>query len=765
MEIMEVYNQIQDPLKDPNTIMKLLEIYSSGKNFYSGLVKTVDKEHDKGDYYRIDSDKFYSMLFNKWKNSIVNLTREEFEVLYKKGHFGIDFIKLRSYLKNIPDVSTRKEADEIFYGKKNDEELEIAMDKYRWSAFGEGSGSWTHVCSRYLTAKKDKYPNVEHRLYLNTESLDTYKLTYLFVQKCDKYHLPFYFKYDIYGNRDDTMVIYSSTENLTKYIDILQEIKKENPELVSRMKTPPLLTGKIDGWIGYGSEPAKTPDGATHSFNEIRSEVIRQAIDSVTRKWLMNNRYKMLSYRGQTFSLQDYLALKSTENLLVYLEKDYRWVENRLKKQCQREGKTFNEQNVINEVGYTLQDISSSNIKQSIFNVLKRNFENDITVLCNQGRFINIPDIKFSIRNGKFFSFTRSDLYHNIQKEIPLIAKNDSNYISNVRNQIILNGKQKGIDTDKFCFDISAKSKMQDYSNKIAIQRKEEQKKLSSATTNNIDINNVNVATICDLINPVLMTKKMKLPNGVEVSAYQYIQEAVYFQLPKNGIVILENGTVLPVKQFIEENIMFECQEKYNGDLWKYIATKTRNNLGVISIEVDGEKKEINPVNIVKYINPTLLNRKVKLPNGVEISAYQYIQEIYAPHIPTSGMVTLIDNSEISVQQFIEKNLFEEGQTKYNGDIGQILYRTTRNNNGTINANPKEFKEKLEELKKQTLKASIEEKTEKENLKKSSSDLGNPIIQKEVTTNSGEKKVIYISNQYPRIIESVDYTDRFNGKK
>ena len=39
------------------------------------------------------------------------------------------------------------------------------------------------------------------------------------VELCDEHHLPYYFKFDQFANRDDTIVIYSSTENLTKYVE------------------------------------------------------------------------------------------------------------------------------------------------------------------------------------------------------------------------------------------------------------------------------------------------------------------------------------------------------------------------------------------------------------------------------------------------------------------------------------------------------------------------------------------------------------------
>lgn len=338
MELMELYNYVQNPIDNPQVIEKLINAYANSSKgfggFYGQLTKTVEKVHNKGQYYVEDTDRFYSMMFNKWKNSIVAMTKDEFIELYKRGSYGQDFIKMRNYLRNVPDVSTMKEANDIFFSSKNDKELEDALEKYRWTALGGESG-WVHVCSRYVTAKKDQYPNVEHRLYLDTESLDTYKMITHLVEKCDEHHLPYYFKFDQYANRDDTIVIYSSTENLTKFVEILQEIKREHPELVSRAKEPPVLSGQIDGWIGYGSEPSKTPDGKNHSFNEVRSNAIEPAIAQTTKKWIMDHRSMQITYQDQKVNFQDYIAMKSTESLIADLERRFTYYEENDKKAAQ----------------------------------------------------------------------------------------------------------------------------------------------------------------------------------------------------------------------------------------------------------------------------------------------------------------------------------------------------------------------------------------------------------------------------------------------
>ena len=714
MELMELYNQIHNPIDDISVIEKLINAYANNSKgfggYYGQLTKTVQKEHNKGQYYREDADRFYAMLFNKWKNSIVAMTRDEFVELYKQGSYGQDFIKMRNYLKNIPDVSTMKEADEIFYGSKGDKELEDALEKYSWKSFGGGSG-WIHVCSRYLTAKKDQYPNVEHRLYLDTESLDTYKMTTYLVEKCDEHNLPYYFKFDQYADRDDTIVIYSSTENLTKYVEILQEIKREHPELVSRAKEPPVLTGKIDGWIGYGSEPAKTPDGQRHSFNEIRAKVLESSIGKVTKQWIMNHRNQQITYQGQKMLFQEYIAMKSTEKLIADLERRYLSYEENDKKVAQRNGTKYNPTTVNDRLGYTLQDVRSPQFKQNIYRVLRDKMISSLPQVCN-GSYKDMDAINMNARNGKQITFSGYDLETIIQQLSVNISKNDPNFISSVQAEIKNNAKQYGIDSEKFCFDTKARETMRTMTAQREAQKQQQARQVETkikqpqndkaVSTKSIDMNSLNVQTLPEIINPSLMERKMKLPNGAEISARQYIQEIVCPQLPKNGIVILDNGAVLPVKQFIEEGVMFECQEKYNGDFPRYMAERTRNNLGVVSIENGDEKYEINPVEITEFINPTLLEKKVKLPNGVEISARQYIQEVYAPHIPANGRVTLSNGVDISVKQYIEEELLWKDQEKYNGDISQILYNATRNNTGTINADPQQLQQTLIEMRNQT---------------------------------------------------------------
>lgn len=489
MELKELYSQIKNPIDDVETIKKLISIYSEKSTglggFYGHLTKTIKKEYT-GKYYQNDADVFYSMMFNKWKNSILAMSKDEFIELYKRGSYGQDFIKMRNYLRNIKDVRTMKEANEVLFGNKNDKELEDALEKYRWSAFGAGSG-WIHVCSRYATAKKDKYPNIEHRLYVNTESIDTYKMITSFVKKCDKHKLPYYFKFDQFADRDDTIVIYSSTENLTKYIEILQEIKREEPELTSRVKNPPLLSGKIDNWIGYGSEPRDTPDGQKHSFNDLRANLIEKAIEKTIKDWILTHRNMEIKYHGQTISFQEYFAVKCTEMLCTSLENKYTYSEKNDKKEALSQSKKYDPMATAAKIGITLEDTKSPQFKQYSYNKISKDMNLELPKFCSSEESVSIS---IELRNKKQINITENDFQKVIEEISVIICKKDPSFITLVQNQIKRDAIKIGIDPNKFCFDINAINAM----NKISKS---------------------------------LINRKVKLPNGMEINAKQFIEETI----------------------------------------------------------------------------------------------------------------------------------------------------------------------------------------------------------------------------------------------
>lgn len=471
MELKDLYVQIKNPIDDMDVIKGIIDVYAEKDHgmggFYGRLVKTSNKKNS-GQYLIADADMFYATMFNKWKKSILSMTKEEF---LAQRSYGNDFVAMRNYLKNVPDVTTAQEARDIIFAKRDDKVLENALEKYRWDKMGETSG-WIHVCSRNLTAKKDKYPNVEHRLYLNTDSLDTFKLVNYLTKKFDEHKLPFYFKFDTGGYRDDTVVIYSATETLAEYIDILREIKLEHPDLGARLMSPPLLTGKIDEWIGYGSEPAKLPDGSNTSFNEVRTKLLEPIVDRNTKKWIIDHRMMKIKYKDTMIPFQEYFARKVIEHYINRLELYYGFEVSSQERLAKRENRPYNEVDVINRMGYSLTDIKSPKFIQSMFNRINAKIGGFLVDLCNS-KSISMKEFVVKGRNGKEIKMYEADLREVMHEVASKIAKNDPNFVSNIQSEIKSSCSKYGIDENKFCFDVAAKKRIDELSKTQRVQRKD----------------------------------------------------------------------------------------------------------------------------------------------------------------------------------------------------------------------------------------------------------------------------------------------------
>ena len=335
-------------------------------------------------------------------------------------------------LSALPD---RCKDSPVLNSEYEDKELSMAIDRYKWSSLGEYS-SWIHVCSKYLNLEQSPYPKIEHRLYLDTEGIYTHKMASYFIEKCEKYKIPYYFKFDENGNRDDTLVIYSSTENLTKYIEILREIQKEHPDFISKTKEPPILTGKIDGWIGYGTEPAVLPDGKRTSFNELRANTISKVIVEQRKIWIENNLETKFEHNGQLITVKEYIIQKAIDDMFTNMQKKLKTIGKNppLSLQEQKE-----------KHGYSEQDLNNPLFKDKVTRIITDQIDK------------YFKGEKKSIEGIKFVSWwtTTPSMSKIFQEFTPKIVEIDPSFIKKIQEKIKEESKNKGIDPDKYCFDLS----------------------------------------------------------------------------------------------------------------------------------------------------------------------------------------------------------------------------------------------------------------------------------------------------------------------
>ena len=643
----EIYEKIENPLNDDEVVRKLIEGYSDElgtEQYYKKLVQVNYKEKKYKDINMEDKDRLVSQIFNDWKKDLTLNIKDDEIKKYNK-----DFPYLREFLKNTPYVKSAKEFFKIQRKVDVDEQLETIYSKYTPFSHGE---SWTYISHNSINPSKYKKFIVDHRLYLNTENIDTYKVMELFRNKCKERELDYHFKFSDNGDRDDTIVIYSDDKKLSKYLEILEEIKKEEPEIVKRAQTPPMLTGKIDGWIGYGSEPKLDEDGKnTNSFNSVRSGIIQNAISKETIKWIRENKELTKEDTG----LNEYLTKQIYDDII---KDKYRMYKSVYEPEFQEK-------------------------------ILKK-LENDIAKNKSEileGRFDGIKEFNIDDINIEVDSEMIQRAFRPFSKKI---LKKDPSFLGKVRDAIKEEGLANGIDSEKFCFDIDKRDKLfnEDKTNEIL---------------ETIDPQFVN-----------RKIKFAGFAKGHDEIEYERYIRAVVKELPKDKNIIMKDGRQLTPKQFIENEIP-KLEQKYNINIKKLLeeniiiekeeVNKNRNsdkpkninnNYKDTNTKLDNSnfnnKKETND-ELFKNINPAVLSQKVKIGAGNEITYEEYLKKYVIFKIPKGEKVKLKNGIEIPKKQYIEEVLLQEKEN-YGLDVDSMLEKTLveyireENDNKVINNTP-----------------------------------------------------------------------------
>ena len=329
--LMDLYKSVQSPLDDLDKVKKIIEIYSksskNGKDFYKNLVELSEKKY-AGRTYQESVDKMNSVLFNVWKTNIVEMNEDEYKTFYSgKGNYrDSDFQKLREQLSLIQDVSTEEEVESIINSLKNNPQFSEAYKKYKYTV-NQGSlfDKWLYVDSAKLGQRPTN--NSQHRLYLNVERPYVENIILLLIAEADKRNMEFTLKYSDQGYRDDTVVIYVNDTNILQYIDILRDFREKYPIFNSEIYSPPIMTGTIDGWIGYGAEPTITINKEQQSYTTLREKIIKKAISKAYSDWLSSNSgIKNLS--ECEIAERDPVFIQTVRDEIIRVSKEYKIDEN-----------------------------------------------------------------------------------------------------------------------------------------------------------------------------------------------------------------------------------------------------------------------------------------------------------------------------------------------------------------------------------------------------------------------------------------------------
>lgn len=306
----ELYDRIKNPFEKKGFLDEIINIYSSSNEsllekhmgFYSKLAHTNIGDKRINLYFVQARQELKEELFNLWKDGLINKAK------------NTNDIELRKLVRYIYKTNPKTIAELSKNIRENNKELLPVLDKNDYRFFGT---SWTYMYSNKIQSDNSCNQRVEHRLYLNCDSTVCDLIALKLIEKCREKGIGYHFKYDEDADRSDSFVIYSDTIHLPMYVDILEEIKKELPDEFEERKNgenvfhePPLLTGVIDGWIGYGSEPSKEDpvDKDNRSFNAKRAIQLNNCMNKVTEKWLRELKDMRVSANGKTISYKEFFA-------------------------------------------------------------------------------------------------------------------------------------------------------------------------------------------------------------------------------------------------------------------------------------------------------------------------------------------------------------------------------------------------------------------------------------------------------------------------
>lgn len=131
--------------------------------------------------------------------------------------------------------------------------------------------------SHMYKTKRKKQEN-ECRLYLNSTAINTPIIAARVIAKAQEKGLPIYFKMKTDDDASDTLLYYCSYEEADELIDIIEEVKQEEPRLFEGTKDIPPHLGVINGYIGFGEEPKKALyiDDEKQSYSSVRDPFLNE---------------------------------------------------------------------------------------------------------------------------------------------------------------------------------------------------------------------------------------------------------------------------------------------------------------------------------------------------------------------------------------------------------------------------------------------------------------------------------------------------------
>lgn len=682
----EVLNEIINRTTTPNEPFKITY------QFYNNLVNPNHNEY-KLNVNETDKLNFTVSLFNTWKNNITSLTEDVIKKYIEQGIYNDSIYYLRNYLKTLPDKISAEQfykvENNLFQIMNNDYD---EVKKYGWRK--TDANYWTKIYFDDVVGKRTNYINsTKHRLYMNINEKDLYKLSYLFVQKCYERKVDYSFKFSTIEKREDGIVFFASDKNLPKYLEILNEIKKERPEIFERCEKPPILTGLLDEKIGYGAEPTeriKNENDDLASFNTLRSKILEDSINETYKKWIIDNsEKKYIIYNNKQILLGDYII--------------YRYAKAKYEEYLDYSGK------------YSKYEIKSLEFQKELLQA----YQDNRKWVINQEGYFQSP--KFTIPLPINLKNLEKDILRNI-------VSKDPNYLKQLKEKINEKCIQYDIDPENFAINMgkeklknieeSVKKEVENTKQKIdtiynnfieKIKNESEEKDLLKEFSETYQefVNKINVIGI-STSKEIIEKYKMEIISKIKVLYSDYylklqdLKSKDNFEQKKNTLPTFEELKKLKDKYEIKNTEHFEHKiviEKETGKqvtdsklinnvnfayLWKYAAqikVFANDDEGYAFNNITEESYKFFINEIMKQIKETGTIDSIKLFRQSQIHSldYKYTTEIITKLFDSKVTIKKIEEI-LHDRGIVENNALENVQELYGDELIATRIAQEKNN-------------------------------------------------------------------------------------
>ena len=455
-----LYNNIKNPLNSTEVINEIIDAYASP--LFSKAILKSNSSKSEVIVNEMEEDKLYSKLFNTWKHSILTLKPEQIKKAIAKGIYDTSIYKLYDLLKITPDASTRKAVNKFFTQNYSDPEIVTAINKYTWDRSSNFKETIINASSVYAQKFSGLAP--EHELYINSSNYDLYKIANAFIDKCTEMDLPYYFKLSEQENCDNKITIYSDSKNLPRFIEVLSQIEKQYPKIIQRCGEPPIISGQITKWLGYGK--ASVSLSGKLDYLSRRIKIIEKSLDQELRAWYKENKDQMTitDRNNKSISLTEYLSIQISKNEINKML-------NCLPKS------DYEKQNNLKKYGYTEKTLENPENKKKICSIILKEMTSILDDYSN-GRELT-KNIVISFSNGEKHTIPKYRILDEIKKTITMVKSVDENFARNVQGRIIENSKQEGIDPNNYCFNQQKKKTPTPNKKSVVLEQLQSTKKLA----------------------------------------------------------------------------------------------------------------------------------------------------------------------------------------------------------------------------------------------------------------------------------------------